>query len=153
MIPVNGPGDDQAGPVARGADDKNRIARAELVSIVTQNLSRLTDEIGKALKSMGFTGVNGGQVVMTGGGAELAGLAEFAQSALGMPVRIGKPPSLTGLPEAHSTPGFATLAGLCLYAADDPIDIRSVGESRAPISRFGLGLGVGRLMRALKENF
>jgi len=153
MIPVNGPGDDQAGPVARGADDKNRIARAELVSIVTQNLSRLTDEIGKALKSMGFTGANGGQVVMTGGGAELAGLAEFAQSALGMPVRIGKPPSLTGLPEAHSTPGFATLAGLCLYAADDPIDIRSVGESRAPISRFGLGLGVGRLMRALKENF
>lgn len=102
---------------------------------------------------MGFTGANGGQVVMTGGGAELAGLAEFAQSALGMPVRIGKPPSLTGLPEAHSTPGFATLAGLCLYAADDPIDIRSVGESRAPISRFGLGLGVGRLMRALKENF
>jgi cell division protein FtsA len=153
MIPVNGPGDDQAGPVARGADDKNRIARAELVSIVTQNLSRLTDEIGKALKSMRFTGANGGQVVMTGGGAELAGLAEFAQSALGMPVRIGKPPSLTGLPEAHSTPGFATLAGLCLYAADDPIDIRSVGESRAPISRFGLGLGVGRLMRALKENF
>ncbi|MDA0818820.1 MAG: cell division protein FtsA [Proteobacteria bacterium] len=153
MIPVNGPGDDQAGPVARGADDKNRIARAELVSIVTQNMSRLTDEIGKALKSMGFTGVSGGQVVMTGGGAELAGLAEFAQSALGMPVRIGKPPSLTGLPEAHSTPGFATLAGLCLYAADDPIDIRNVGENRAPISRFGLGLGVGRLMRALKENF
>ena len=90
---------------------------------------------------------------MTGGGAELAGLAEFAQSALGMPVRIGRPPALTGLPEAHSTPGFATLAGLCLYAADDPVDIRSVGQNRGPVMRVGLGLGVGRLIRALKENF
>jgi cell division protein FtsA len=153
MIPVNGPGDDQAGPVARGADDKNRIARAELVSIVTQHLSGLTDEIGRALKAMGFSGMRGGQVVMTGGGAELAGLAEFAQGALGMPVRIGRPPSLTGLPEAHATPGFATLAGLCLYAADDPIDIRAIGANSAPISRLGGTLGIGKLWRALRENF
>ncbi|HSM53034.1 MAG TPA: cell division protein FtsA, partial [Erythrobacter sp.] len=145
--------DDQAGPVARGADDKNRVARAELVSIVTQHLSRLTDEIGRALKSMGFSGVRGGQVVITGGGAELAGLAEFAQGALGMPVRIGRPPALTGLPEAHATPGFATLAGLCLYAADDPVDIRSIGEPSAPITRLGGALGLSRLWRALKEGF
>ena len=32
MIPVNGPGEERAGPVARGADDKNRIPRAELIS-------------------------------------------------------------------------------------------------------------------------
>ena len=140
-------------PVARGADDKNRIARAELVSIVTQHLSGLTDQIGRALKEMGFSGARGGQVVMTGGGAELAGLAEFAQGALGMPVRIGRPPALTGLPEAHATPGFATLAGLCLYAADDPIDIRSIGQSSAPITRLGGVLGISRMWRALRENF
>jgi len=153
MIPVNGPGDERVGPVARGADDRNRIARAELVSVVMQQLSVLTDEIGRALKAMGFTGTHGGQVVMPGGGAELAGLPEFAQGALGMPVRIGRPPALTGLPEAHSTPGFATLAGLCLYAADDPVDIRAVSRNRAPISRISGGIGLGRMIRALKENF
>ncbi len=153
MIPVNGPGDDQRGPVARGADDKNQIARAELVSIVTQKLGLLTDEIGKALKVMGFSGVRGGQVVLTGGGAELAGLAEFAQGALGMPVRIGRPPALKGLPEAHSTPGFATLAGLCLYAADDPIDIRAVGTQHTATIRYAGSAMVGRLFRALKEYF
>ena len=69
------------------------------------------------------------QVVLTGGGAELAGIAEFAQGALGRPVRIGKPSQLRGLPDAHATPGFTTLAGLCLYAARDPVDIRSIPDT------------------------
>ena len=153
MIPVNGPGDASGDAAARGADDKNRIPRAELVSVVTEQLARLTDEIGKALKTMGFSGSRGSQVVLTGGGAELAGIAEFAQAALGRPVRIGKPPALRGLPEAHSTAGFATLAGLCLYAADDPIDIRSVGPNYQPTMRYtGLGL-VNRVVRAVREYF
>ena len=161
MIPVNGPNDswegEQAGPVARGADEKNRIPRAELVSVVTQQLSQLTTEVGRALKEMGFSGSRAGQVVLTGGGAELAGLAEFAQSALGMPVRIGRAPALTGLPEAHATPGFATLAGICLYAADDPVDIRAVGhrggEYTVGASSLPGAHAFGRLFRALKEYF
>ncbi len=160
MIPVNGPNeswDDAGGPVARGADDKNRIARAELVSVVTQNLAQLTGEVGKALKEMGFSGTRAGQVVLTGGGAELAGLAEFTQSALGMPVRIGRAPSLKGLPEAHSTPGFSTLAGLCLYAAEDPVDIRSVGPQYGQAREFrgamGAPMAIGGLWRALRQYF
>jgi cell division protein FtsA len=157
MIPVNGPNDDTTGPVARGADDKNRIARAELVSVVTQHLSQLTREIGLALKEMGFSGTRAGQVVLTGGGAELAGLAEFTQSALGLPVRIGRTPNLKGLPEAHATPGFSTLAGLCLYAAEDPVDIRSIGarysgsqEIRGPLSA---PAAFGGLLRAFRQYF
>lgn len=153
MVPVNGPGGEGAGVAARGADDKNRIPRAELVSVVTEQLSRLTDEIGRALKGMGFSGAKGGQVVLTGGGAEIAGFAEFAQSALGRPVRIGKPPALRGLPEAHAAPGFATLAGLCLYAADDPVDIRSVGPGYTATTQYtGIKL-VSRVFRAVREYF
>jgi cell division protein FtsA len=162
LIPVHGPGETAegapAGPLARGADDKNRIVRAELVSVVTQHLSLLTGEIGKALKEMGFSGTRAGQVVLTGGGAELAGMADFVQGALGQPVRLGRPPQLTGMPEAHHAPGFATLAGLCLYAAEDPIDIRALGTARGPIYRGftregGVGALAGRLLRAVREYF
>ncbi len=153
MIAINGPGEEPGGRLARGADEHNRVARAELVSVVTDRLSVMTGEIGKALKAMGFTGATGGQVVLTGGGAELHGIAEFTQAALGRPVRIGKPPVLQGLPEAHATPGFATLAGLCLYAADDPVDIRSVGLRYQPTRRYrGIGL-VNRVVQAVKEYF
>ncbi len=166
LIPVSGPGEGgeggegavPAGPLARGADDKNRIVRAELVAVVTQQLGALTAEIGKALKAMGFAGARAGQVVLTGGGAELAGMADFMQGALGQPVRLGRPPQLAGMPEAHHAPGFATLAGLCLYAADDPVDIRAVGAGRGGVYKAfhpegGVMAVVSRLFRALKEYF
>lgn len=153
MVPVNGPGEEHGGRLARGADEQNRIARAELVGIVTERLSVLASEVGKALKSLGFSGANAGQVVLTGGGAELHGIAEFMQGALGRAVRVGKPVQLTGLPEGHATPGFATLAGLCLYAADDPVDVRAVREPSTTVHSFaGLGV-VARFFRALRDYF
>lgn len=153
MIPVNAPGDEATGPLARHADDKNRIPRAELISVITGQLARLTEEVARALKSLGFTGQRGQQVVLTGGGAELAGLADYAQAALGKPVRIGRPLHMKGLAEAHATPGFSTLAGLVLYAAADPVDIRAVGKRRQQVARYsGMGL-VGRVYRALREYF
>jgi cell division protein FtsA len=153
MIPVNGPGEDGTGPIARHADDKNRIPRAELISVITTQLALLMDEVSKALKTMGFSGARGQQVVLTGGGAELAGLADYTQAALGKPVRIGKPPALKGLPDPHATPGFSTLTGLILYAAADPVDIRAVGPAYQETTRYsGLGLA-NRVIRALKEYF
>jgi len=62
------------------------------------------------------------------------------------------------MPEAHHAPGFATLAGLCLYAAEDPVDIRAVGAGRGGVYR-GFARESGtmalatRLFRALKEYF
>jgi cell division protein FtsA len=153
MVPVQGPGEDAGGPRARHADEANRIPRAELVSVITIQLGRQMEEINRALKTLGFTGQRGQQVVFTGGGAELVGLADFAQGALGKPVRIGRPAALRGLPEAHARPGFAALAGLILFAAADPVDIRAIGPGYRPNETWaGLGL-VGRIVRALKEYF
>ena len=153
LIPVNAPGEEPSGPAARHADDKNRVPRAELVSVITTQLGTWVEEVSKGLKGLGFTGQRGQLVVVTGGGAELAGLADFAQAALGKPVRIGRPRDVKGLAEAHATPGFSTLAGLVLYAAADPIDIRSIRPGFQPTIRYrGFGL-VNRLFQAVREYF
>ncbi len=157
MVPVAGPADESASQAAPGADDRGRIARSELIAVITGELDTLMSDVGRALEKMGFNGSKAGtrarQVVITGGGAELAGLADYAQSVLGMPVRIGRPPALRGLPEAHSTPGFSTLAGLVLYAAEDPVDIRSVGSRFTDTTRTsGLGL-VRNVWTAMKDYF
>ncbi len=150
LIPVHGPGEEFTGQLARHADDKNRVPRAELITVITTQLAGLMDEINRVLKSLGFVGARAGQVVFTGGGAELAGLADFAQGALGRPVRIGRPIAIKGLAEAHATPGFSTLAGLVQYATADPLDIRSVG----PRGGGGKGKGlIAALIHALKSNF
>ena len=153
LITINGPGEETTGPLARHADEQNRIPRAELVSVITGQLGRIMEDVNRALKSLGFTGQRGQQVVFTGGGAELVGLADYAQAALGKPVRVGRVPHLTGLAEAHVKPGFSTLAGLVLYASADPVDIRTFGRSRQLTVRPG-GIGmVNRVYRAFREYF
>ncbi|MCJ2185531.1 cell division protein FtsA [Novosphingobium beihaiensis] len=153
MIPVYAPGEEENGPRARHADDKNRIPRAELIGVITGQLGVIMEEVNKALKTMRFNGQRGQQVVFTGGGAELVGLADYAQAAIGKPVRIGRVPHLAGLPEAHVKPGFSTLAGLVLYAANDPVDIRSMGRRMQQTVKLGsLGM-VSRVYHALKEYF
>jgi cell division protein FtsA len=62
-------------------------------------------------------------------------------------VRIGRPPHLRGLPEAQ------TLAGLVLYAAADPVDIRSIGPSYQPTGRYSGTALVRRLFKVAKEYF
>ena len=112
-------------PIAGGQEgiESARITRAQLVSVIRQRLEHLTALIETALKQLGFAGPFGRQVVLTGGGAELKGIADYAQGVLGRAVRIGRP-NMPGLPEAHSGPGFSTLAGLAQFAASDELDLR-----------------------------
>lgn len=133
--------------------EATRITRAQLIAVVRQRLEHLTGEIAKALKALGFAGPIGRQVVLTGGGAELKGLADYMQAALGRAVRIGRPRGLIGLPEAHAGSGFTTLAGLVHYAASDPIDLRAIMPEPAPvIPVFGGGL-IKRLMMAFQTGY
>ncbi len=142
MIPVNGPEDEGDGRLARGADEQNRIARAEIVGIVTERLSHLSSEVGKALKSLGFSGAQSGQVVLTGGGAELHGVADFMQGALGRAGQAGQGAA------AYRPAGSACHARICDACGPVPLCRRRSG--RHPFDRsilsadealFGRGTG------------
>lgn len=133
--------------------DSHRITRAQLIAVIRQRLEHLVGEINKALKDLGFAGPVGRQVVLTGGGAELKGMADYVQGVLGRAVRVGRPRGLIGLPDAHSGPGFATLAGLVHYAASDPIDLRGIGAEggvKPPTTKSGL---IGKLISAFKSGY
>ncbi len=134
-------------------DEDGRITRAQLIAVIRQRLDHLMGEIGQSLKDLGFTGPVGRQVVLTGGGAELKGIADYAQSALGQTVRVGRPLGLTALPEAHSGPAFAGLAGLVLYAAEEPVDLRSLSPNYQPVHKYAGSAVIGRLMSAIRGNF
>jgi cell division protein FtsA len=129
-----------------------RITRAQLIAVIRQRLEHLIGEIAQALKDLGFAGPFGRQVVLTGGGSELKGIADYAQGVLGRAVRIGRP-SLRGLPEAHSGPAFATLVGLALFAASNELDLRSSVSSAPSVSRSAGGNLVQRLVSALRSGF
>ena len=139
-----------------GAQSAETILRADLVAVINSQLGRWTQDVAATLKTLGFVtgrGGNGRQIVLTGGGGELAGLADYMQQSLAKPVRTGAAPKMSGLPEAHATPGFASLSGLILYAAADPLDIRTSAGGWQSASRFARMTMPARLMRAIREYF
>lgn len=133
--------------------EATRITRAQLIAVIRQRLEHLMGEIGKALNDLGFTGPVGRQVVLTGGGAELKGIADYAQGALGRAVRVGRPRGLIGLPDAHSGPGFCTLAGLAQYAASNPADLRTIVPGGQSVHRPASSGLIQRLMTAFKAGY
>jgi cell division protein FtsA len=131
-----------------------RITKAQLNAIIRQRLERLMAEIQKELKKLGFQDPVGRQIVLTGGGAELKGIADYAQQALGSAVRVGRPKGLVALPEAHAGPAFATLAGLARFAAADPVDLRSLEPARHQVvTKATPGAMFQRLIAAFRANY
>ena len=142
-------------PVGGDADgaDVGRMTRAQLIAIIRQQLEHWMNEVAATLKALGFTGPVGRQVVLTGGGAELKGMADYAQGLLGRSVRIGRPRGLSGLPEAHSGPAFAAVAGLVQYAASEPVDLRQLPLATTTVHRQSASSVVGRLMAAFRQGY
>ena len=123
---------DMAPVDAEQLEDVPKITRAQLIGVIQQRLADLSAAVAAQLKAGGFTNATAGHVVLTGGGSELKGMADYLAGALGRTVRIGRPRGLAAMPDAHSGPGFGTVAGLALYGASDPLDVRTVAvRSRA----------------------
>lgn len=144
------------GPDENGIDagaHASRITKAQLNAVVCQRVDGIVVEIARALKELGFSGPSSHQIVLTGGGAELKGIAEHMQGALGRTVRIGKPTGLGGIPEAHGGPAFSTLVGLIHYAASDNIDLKSGYDARGDYSAGATLSLIDRIKRAIRENF
>jgi len=83
-----------------------------------------------------------GGVVLTGGGALMAGSAELAQEIFQLPVRVGNPITLGGLVEEYRSPLYATGVGLVLLGAEaSQPEIRQAPKGT---ERVGKGKPAGR---------
>ncbi len=74
-----------------------------------------------------------GEVVLTGGGAQLPGIESIAEDVFGLPVRIGTPNTIGGLTDAMAAPQYATAIGLVLFGANgEREDALRVGRRGSP---------------------
>jgi cell division protein FtsA len=86
-----------------------------------------------------------GEVVLTGGGAQLPGIGPIAEGVFGLPVRTGTPNALGGLTEVMAAPQYATAVGLVLFGANGDHD----DASRAGRRRSGIAARVQRWLADL----
>jgi cell division protein FtsA len=70
-------------------------------------------------------------VILTGGGAQAAGIVELAREVFALPVRVGAPgQGLSGLVDSVESPRMAVPAGLLLYGAKEAMAEGGFAASR-----------------------
>lgn len=82
--------------------------------IVDARLEEIFELVQKELQSIGRASKLPGGVVLTGAGALMPGIEEFAKQALQLSARVGKPTGYGGVADQIESPGFATAVGLML---------------------------------------
>lgn len=87
---------------------------AEIREIIEARLEEIFESVQRELKKAGRAGQLPSGIVLTGGGANLKGVADYAKQQLGLAVRIGKPQGYGGVAEGCDKPEFATAVGLML---------------------------------------
>lgn len=93
-----------------------RLARQTLAEIVEPRYEELFGLIRDELRRSGFEEAIAAGIVLTGGSAKMEGAVLLAEEVFHVPVRLGFPQGLSGLPDVVTNPVHATGVGLLLYA-------------------------------------
>jgi cell division protein FtsA len=86
-----------------------------LTDIIEPRASELIELLHAELGRAGCLKQLGSGLVLTGGGAQLGGLAALAEQTLGLPVRIGVPQGLEKMGEILPDAAFSAVVGLVIY--------------------------------------
>lgn len=91
------------------------FSRKTLVKIISARVGEIFNQILQELKKLKKERELAGGIILTGGGAKLQNIVEFAKEKFRLPVRIGKPREILGL---DPDPAWAVVAGLALFGLD-----------------------------------
>ncbi|MGQ3673753.1 cell division protein FtsA [Xanthobacter sp. TB0136] len=132
-------------------DQPNMVPKSRLVTIVRPRAEEIVELIRERLKASGHAGDAGRRVVLTGGAAQLQGLADLVVKAIAPQVRIGRPLGVSRLPEAARGSAFAVTAGLLVYPQVAGLE-HFEPRRRQAAGAEGQGY-FGRVGRWLKDSF
>ncbi len=104
-------------PIGDGNEgDTMQVPRALLVRIIRARMEEIFEMARRCTAATDAGRLAGGAVVLTGGAAQLHGVAELAHQVLDKRVRIGRPGGVAGLSDMADSPESAAAVGMLLYA-------------------------------------
>ncbi len=108
--------DEEISVAVLGEEAGRTISRLELCQIIESRMRETFEMLAAEMKSAG-AGMLPAGIILTGGGSQLAGLAELGREVLSMPVRIVSPTGVGGLTDSILTPAYATAIGLLQWGS------------------------------------
>lgn len=96
-------------------EEQERIPQIVVGEIIEARLEEIFDLVTRELKLIDRDGKLPAGIVLTGGGASLPGVVEFAKHRLRLPVSIGNASDTDTIIDQVIEPAFATVVGLALW--------------------------------------
>ena len=96
--------------------ESRTISRRSLNTVVNARLKELFTVIRTTLEEQDLINRLHAGIVITGGGAQMAGIEPLIEQTLGLHVRLGRPIHIDGLDDAGFSPAYAAVAGALIYA-------------------------------------
>jgi len=103
------------GDLATGGGPARMVRQRFLAEILEPRARELVTMLRDNLRGGGVLEAMGAGCVFTGGGANLVGLLDNAESLLRVPARIGYPVPLSRMPSELARPEFSAAIGMLLY--------------------------------------
>jgi cell division protein FtsA len=92
-----------------------RLARRALAEVVEARYEEIFTLALSELRRSGLEDFISAGLVLTGGASKIMGAQELAERIFKIPIRIGKPCNIIGLPDIVNNPIYATGVGLLVY--------------------------------------
>lgn len=121
---------------------------ADIDEIVEARLEELFESVNKELKRAGKAGKLPNGAVLTGGTANLKGIAEYAKMSLGLAVKVGVSSGYGGVADNIEKPQFATALGLMLIDSESATT-KSVSNKNKKVISSGMS-AVSKLLGRFK---
>lgn len=95
-----------------------KISMQNLAEIIEPRYEELLMLVQSELRRSGYEELIAAGIVLTGGSSKVTGLIELAEEIFHMPVRMGIPQNVMGLPEVVRNPIYSTGIGLLIYGKE-----------------------------------
>ncbi len=115
-LPARVPPDETFEIEAFGSERQRTVSRRRLCEIIEARVEEILEMVRDEVSRSGCEELVSAGVVLTGGTANLAGIAEVAERVLAMPARTGAPTGIHQLDETLANPAFSASIGLLGWA-------------------------------------
>jgi len=104
-------------PEAAISKDGHGVSYQDLCDIIRARVEEILKLILLEMPNSDYESLIPSGLVLTGGSANLAGIANLGRDTLHVPVRVGVPSNLNGIADALQNPAYATSVGLILWGS------------------------------------
>ena len=128
--------------------DGHGVSYQDLCDIIRVRIEEMVRLIMLELPQTEYEQLVPAGIVFTGGSSNLSGLDILSRDLTRLPVRIGAPLNLPGIPQSLRNPAYATAVGLVLWAAKS--EVQPVWKKRA-VGFFKIFSIASRLRKLLRR--